>query len=92
VTGDQRKAGVSRRLVRPTLRGALLVLEIGTSQGTLPIGAGRFERTPQIALSGAFLALRASACNGWLRRWASGQAARLGPRKNLPDFGVTPKP
>lgn len=28
------------RLVRPTLRGALLGLEIGTSEGTLPVGAG----------------------------------------------------
>ena len=28
------------RLVRPTLRGALLGLEIGTSQSTLPVGAG----------------------------------------------------
>src|ERR1035437_5617924 len=31
---------------------------------TLPVGAGRFGRTPHIALSGAFLALRASDCNG----------------------------
>jgi hypothetical protein len=29
-----------RRLVRPTLRGALLGLEIGTSRNTLPVGAG----------------------------------------------------
>ena len=28
------------RLVRPTLRGALLGLEIGTSQSTLPVGVG----------------------------------------------------
>src|ERR1035441_9470504 len=39
-------------------------LEIGTSQSILPVGAGRFGRTPHIALSGAFLALRASDCNG----------------------------
>jgi hypothetical protein len=70
------------RLVRPTLRGALLGLEIGTSQSTLPVGAGRSGRTPHIALSGAFLALRASDCNGWPRRWVSaGTAAGLGPRK-----------
>src|ERR1035437_7572611 len=61
------------RLVRPTLRGALLGLEIGTSQSTLPVGAGRFGRTPHIALFGAFLALRASDCNGWPRRWVSGR-------------------
>jgi hypothetical protein len=48
------------RLVRPTLRGALPGVEIGTSQGILPVVAGRFRRTPHIALSGAFLALRAS--------------------------------
>src|ERR1017187_7192165 len=62
-----------RRLVRPTLRGALLGLEIRTSQATLPVGVGRFRRTPHIALSGAFLALRASDCNGWPRRWVSGR-------------------
>jgi hypothetical protein len=44
-----------------------LGLEIGTSQGTLPVGAGRLGRTPHIALSGAFLALRAPDCNGWPR-------------------------
>jgi hypothetical protein len=55
------------------LRGALLGLEIGTSQSTLPVGAGRFGRTPHIVLSGAFLALRASDCIGWPRRWVSGR-------------------
>ena len=70
--GGNRKAS-DGRLVRPTLRGALLGLEIGTSQSTLPVGAGRFGRTPHIALSGAFLALRASDCNGWPRRWVSGR-------------------
>src|ERR1035437_4026927 len=60
-----------RHLVRLTLRGALLGLEIGTSQSTLPVGVGRSGRTPHIALSGAFLALRASDCNGWPRRWVS---------------------
>ena len=63
---------VGRRLVQPTLRGALLGLEIGTNQGTLPVEAGRFGRTPHIALSGPFLALRASDCNGWPRRWVPG--------------------
>lgn len=29
------------RLVRPALRGALLGMEIGTRQSTLPVGAGR---------------------------------------------------
>ena len=54
-------------LEQPCLRGALLGLEIGTSQGTLSIGAGRFGRAPRIVLSGAFLALRAPDCNGWPR-------------------------
>src|ERR1039458_5260534 len=63
----------SGRLVRPTLRGAFLGLEIGTNQSILPVGAGRFGRTPHIVLSGAFLALRASDCNGWPRRWVSGR-------------------
>ena len=57
----------------PALRGALLGLEIGTSQSTLPVVAGRYGRTPHIVLSGAFLALRASDCNGWPRRWVSGR-------------------
>jgi hypothetical protein len=77
-----------RRLVRPTLPGALLGLEIGTSRATLPLGADRFGRTPHIALSGALLALRAPEFNGWPRRWA-GSTARLAPRKNLPDFGAS---
>src|ERR1039457_7100664 len=37
--GGNRKAS-DGRLVRPALRGALLGLEIGTSQTTLPVGAG----------------------------------------------------
>jgi hypothetical protein len=68
-----RETRTDGRLVRPTLREPLLGLEIGTSQSTLPVGAGRYERTPHIALSGAFLALRASDCIGWPRRWVSGR-------------------
>ena len=49
-------------MVRPTLRGALLGKEIGTSQSTLPVGVGRFGGTPHIVLSGAFLALSAPEC------------------------------
>src|ERR1035438_2358619 len=74
------------------LRGALPGLEIETSQSTLPVGAGRLGRTPHIVLSGAFLALRASDCNGWPRRWVSGTTAGLGPRKNLPYSGLRPAP
>src|ERR1039457_3480901 len=70
--GGNRKA-TDGRLVRPALRGALLGLDIGISQSTLPVGAGRFRRTPHIVLSGAFLALRVSDCNGWVRRWVSGR-------------------
>src|ERR1035437_4119256 len=70
--GGNRKAS-GGRLVRPPLRGAFLGLEIGTSQSILPVVVGRFRRTPHIALSGAFLALRASDCNGWPRRWVSGR-------------------
>ncbi len=56
----KRKASeYQRRLVRPTLRGALLEMEIGTSQATLPVGVGRFWSTPHIVLSGALLALGA---------------------------------
>ena len=66
-----RKAS-DRRLVRPILRGTLLGLEIGTSQATLPVVAGCFRRTPHIVLSGAFLALHASVCNRWPRRWVPG--------------------
>src|ERR1022692_1355975 len=71
---------------------ALLGLEVGTSQGILPVVVGRFRRTLHIALSRAFLALRASDCNGWPRRWVSGRRAGLGPRKNLPYSGVRPEP
>src|ERR1017187_9751974 len=57
----------------PTLRRALLGLEIGTSPSIPPVVVDRFRRTPHIALSEAFLALRASDCNGWPGRCASGQ-------------------
>ena len=70
---DANRKASGGRLVRPTLRGALLGLEIGTSQATLPVGVGRAGRTPHIALSGAFLALRASVCNRCSRRWVSGR-------------------
>ena len=73
------------RFVRPTLRGALVGLETGTSQGTPPVGAGRFRRTPHIALSGAFLALRASDCNGWPRRWVSGRRWDWDPGRACPQ-------
>jgi hypothetical protein len=58
---------------QPILRGALLGLEIGTSRAIIPVGVGRFRRTPHIVISGGFLPLRAPDCNGWPRRWASGQ-------------------
>src|ERR1019366_771207 len=76
----------SGRLVRPTLRGALLGLEIGTSQSTLPVVAGRFGRTPHIVLSGAFWALRASDCNGWRRRWASRDNGATGTQEEPAVF------
>ena len=63
--------------------------EIGTGQGTLPVVADHFGRTPHIALSGAFLALRAPDCNGWPRP-AGRREWR--PRKNLPDSGVSSEP
>src|ERR1035438_48808 len=63
----------SGRLVGPALRGALLGVEIGTSQTTLPVVVSRFRRTLHIVLSGAFLALRAPDYNGWPRRWVSGR-------------------
>ena len=75
------------RLVRPTLRGALLGLEIGTSQATLSVVADRFRRTPHIALSGAFLALRASDCNGWPRRCAFGDNGGIGTQEEPAVFG-----
>jgi hypothetical protein len=53
--GDLGKVA-DRRLVSPTLRGALLGKEIGTSQGILPVVVERVRRTPHIVLSGAFLA------------------------------------
>ena len=70
-TNGNEKAS-DRRLARPTLRGALLGLENGTRQTILPVGAGRSRTTPHIVLSGAFLALPASDCNGWPRRWVQG--------------------
>jgi hypothetical protein len=81
-----------------TLQDALLGLEIGTSQSTLPVGAGRFGTTPHIALSGAFLALRASGCNGWPRFREDGaigtQEEPAGFRSALfsveLDFGTAP--
>ena len=52
---------------------ALLGMEIGTRQSTLPVGASPLGTTPHIAHSGAFLALSAPDRNRWPRRWASGQ-------------------
>src|ERR1035438_5239791 len=75
--------------VRRTLRGALLGLEIGSSQSTLPVGAGQYGRTPHIALSGAFLALGASDCNGWPRRWVSGRRRDWDPGSAGLDGGQT---
>ena len=47
--------------------------KLGPAKATLPVGVGRFRRAPHIALSGAFLALRASDCNRWPRRWVWGR-------------------
>jgi hypothetical protein len=74
-------------LARPTLRGALLGLEIRTSQDTLPVGVCRFARTLHIALSGAFLALRASDCNGWPRRWVPREDGAIGTQEEPAGFG-----
>src|ERR1035441_261295 len=85
-------AGSDHRLVQRPCEARFLGLEIGASQSTRPVGAERFRRTPHIALSGAFLALHASVCNRWPRRWVSGTTARVAPGKNLPDSGVTSEP
>ena len=57
------------------LGGALLGKEIGTGQVILPVVGHCFRRAPHIALGRCFLALRASECNGWPRRWASDNGA-----------------
>src|ERR1022692_3373195 len=72
-TRKKRHSSADLRLVQRPCEAGFLGLEIGASQSTLPVGAKRFRRTPHIALSGAFLALRASVCNRWPRRWVSGR-------------------
>jgi|ERR1035437_2180296 hypothetical protein len=83
-----RKAS-DRRLVWPTLRGALLGLEIGTNQATLPAGAGSFGETPTYS---AFRDVFGATCLRLQRLAAStgfGTTARLGPRKSLPYSEVS---
>ena len=48
-------------------------LENRTRPSTLSIGPSLIRRPPGIAVSKAFLALRASECNGWPRRWGLAQ-------------------
>src|ERR1035438_4472048 len=83
VLGVQNRAseGSDLRLVQRPCEARFLGLEIGASQTILPVGAERFRRTPHIALSGAFLALRASDCNGWPRRWVSGRQREWRPER-----------
>jgi hypothetical protein len=75
-----------RRSVRPTLRDSLPGLEIGTSRATLPVVAGALLRTPHIALSGAYLALRAPDCNGWPRRWVPREDGAIGAPEEPAGF------
>src|ERR1017187_5120102 len=91
-TRKKRHSSADLRLVQRPCEARFLGLEIGASQSTLPVGAKRFRRTPHIVLSGAFLALHASVCNRWPRRWVFGTTARVAPGKNLPDSGVTSEP
>ena len=80
--------GVRRLLVRPALRGALPGKGIGTRQSTLPVVVCCFRRTLHIVLSGGFLALRASECNRWPRRWASGQRRDWDQEESTVDWAV----
>src|ERR1017187_1470184 len=88
-TRKKRHSSADLRLIQRSCEAHFLGLEIGASQSTLPVGAKRFRRTPHIALSGAFLALRASVCNRWPRRWVSDDGASsareepAGFRRNL---------
>src|ERR1017187_5452199 len=52
---------------------AVLAIGNGAGCGTPPVGATAAVATPVIAFLLAFLALRASNCNGWARSWGSGQ-------------------
>jgi len=53
-----------------------------TTRSGLPLSAVcRFRRTPRIALSGAFLPLTASDCNGWPHRWVLGQRRDWGTQE-----------
>jgi hypothetical protein len=71
-----------RRLVRPTVRGALLGLEIGTSHATLPVGAGRFGPIWENPTYSAFWRVFGVTCLRMQRLASSvgfGATARLGP-------------
>src|ERR1039458_6598883 len=86
-TRKKRHSSADLRLVQRPCEAGFRGLEIGASQSTLPVGAKRFRRTPHIALSGAFLALRASVCNRWPRRWVSGRRREWHPGRTcrIPD-------
>ena len=88
-SSGQRRVDRDRSLVGPTLASALLGKVTGTRQSILPAVVGRFQKTPHIALSGAFLALRAPDFNGWPRRWVWGQRRDWDPGRTCLYSGVT---
>src|ERR1039458_9140908 len=91
-TRKKRHSSADLRLLQRPWEAGFRGLEIGASQSTLPVGAKRFRRTPHIALSGAFLALRASVLQPLASSVGFGTTARVAPGKNLPDSGVTSEP
>jgi hypothetical protein len=53
-----------------------LAIGNGAGCGTPPVGSNAGVDIPVIALFQAFLALRASNCNGWARSWVRGRDAK----------------
>ena len=60
-----------------------LAIGNGAGCGTPPVGSNAAVDIPVIALFPAFLAFRASNCNGWARSWGSGAGMQTGPGKTM---------
>jgi len=64
-------------------RYSVLAIGNGARCATPPVGSTAAVSIPVIAVLLAFLALRASNCNGWARSWGSGAGMPRGPGKTM---------
>ena len=68
-----------------------LAIGNGAGCGTPPVGSNAAVDIPVIVLFLAFLALRASNCNGWARSWGSGQGCERGRGRRCIRPGQRPQ-